>query len=61
MEANDVTHVAVLASNGARRRQIEYLDARLVGRVLVRSVRSRTRGELSTEREMVVYAVAETR
>jgi hypothetical protein len=52
---NGVTHVAVLADDEARRRQIGYLDARLLARVPVTPVRSRTRDERGSTKEMLVY------
>jgi Dolichyl-phosphate-mannose-protein mannosyltransferase len=52
---NDVTHVAVLADDEARRRQVGYLDARLLERVPVTPVRSRTRDERGPTKEMLVY------
>jgi len=52
---NRVTHVAVLADDGARRRQVAYLDARLIERVPVTPVRSRTRNERGPTKEMLVY------
>jgi hypothetical protein len=57
VEMNDVTHVAILASNTTRRRQVEHLDARLLERVPVRSVRSRTWGDLGPKQDLLVYAV----
>jgi hypothetical protein len=52
-----VTRIAILDGDIARRRQVGYLDARLVGRVSVRSVQSRTRGHFGRRHEMLVYAV----
>jgi hypothetical protein len=52
---NGVTHVAVLADDQARRRQVAYLDARLLARVPVTPVRSRTRGERGPTKELLVY------
>jgi len=52
-----VTRIAILDGDSARRRQVGYLDARLVGRVSVRSVQSRTRGHFGRRHEMLVYAV----
>jgi hypothetical protein len=52
-----ITHVAILDGDVARRRQVGYLDARLIGRVSVRSVKSRTRGHYGRRHEMLVYAV----
>ena len=52
---NGVTHVAVLADDEARRRQVAYLDARLMERVAVTPVRSRTRDERGPTKEMLVY------
>ena len=56
---NDVTHIAVIDTQSARRRQVAYLDARLLARVSVRPVRSRTRSEFGPRRTMLVYRVAE--
>jgi hypothetical protein len=50
-----VTHVAVLAEDKARRRQVGYLHARLLARVPVTPVRSRTRDERGPTKEMLVY------
>jgi hypothetical protein len=50
-----VTHVAVLADDKARRRQVGYLHARLLARVPVTPVRSRTRDERGPTKEMLVY------
>ena len=52
---NNITHVAVLDTNTARRRQIGYLQTRLLARVSVRPVRSRTRSEFGPRRKMLVY------
>jgi hypothetical protein len=52
---NRVTHVAVLADDEARRRQVGYLHARLLARVPVTPVRSRTRDERGPTKEMLVY------
>jgi len=52
-----ITHVAILDRDDARRRQVGYLHARLVGRVSVRSVKSRTRGQYGRRHEMLVYAL----
>ena len=52
-----VTHIAILDDDDARRRQVGYLNARLVGRVSVRSVQSRTRGHFGPLHDMLVYAV----
>jgi hypothetical protein len=52
-----VTRIAILDGDSARRRQVGYLDARLIGRVSVRSVQSRTRGHFGRRHEMLVYAV----
>jgi hypothetical protein len=57
VERNGTTHVAVLASDTARRRQVNFLHARLVGRVRVRPIRSRTRDERGPTKVMLVYAV----
>jgi hypothetical protein len=52
-----ITHVAILDGDVARRRQVGYLHARLLGRVSVRSVKSRTRGHYGRRHEMLVYAL----
>lgn len=52
-----VTHLAVLGRDRARLRQAHSIGAMLVAEVPVRSVRSRTRGELGPWHEMLVYAV----
>jgi hypothetical protein len=52
---NGVTHVAVLADDRARRRQVGYLHTRLLARVPVTPVRSRTRDERGPTKEMLVY------
>jgi hypothetical protein len=52
---NHVTHVAVLADDKPRRRQVGYLHARLLARVAVTPVRSRTRNERGPTKEMLVY------
>jgi hypothetical protein len=53
-----ITHIAILDGDVVRRRQVGYLKARLLGRVSVRSVKSRTRGHYGRRHEMLVYAVA---
>jgi hypothetical protein len=58
---NGVTHVAVLADDEARRRQVAYLDARLIERVPVTPVRSRTRNERGPTKEMLVYELKRRR
>jgi len=52
-----LSHVAILDNEADRRRQVTYLDARLIARVPVRSVRSRTRAEFGPPRTMLVYRV----
>ena len=54
---NGVTHVAVLADDVGRRRQVAYLDARLLERVPVTPVRSRTRDERGPTKELLVYGL----
>lgn len=61
IERNHVTHVAILAANAERRRQMEYIDSQLIARVPVRSVRSRTRGDVGPWKEMLVFAVGRER
>jgi hypothetical protein len=52
-----ITDVAILDNDVARRRQVSFLHARLIGRVPVRSVQSRTRGHFGPRHDMLVYAV----
>jgi xanthosine utilization system XapX-like protein len=52
-----ITHIAILDGDVARRRQVGYLQSRLLGRASVRSVKSRTRGHYGRRHEMLVYAV----
>jgi hypothetical protein len=52
-----VTDIAVLDGDKARRRQVGYLRAHLIGRVSVRSVQSRTRGHFGPRHLMLVYEV----
>lgn len=58
VERHGVTHLAVLERQEARRRQAEAVDGRLVARVPIRSVTSRTRSEFLTQ-TMLVYALEE--
>ncbi len=58
---NGVTHIAILDNDVARRRQVGYLDVRLLARVPVRPVRSRTRSEFGPRRLMLVYVIASRR
>jgi hypothetical protein len=53
-----ITHIAILDNDSARRRQVGYLNARLIGRVSVRSVQSRTRGHYGRRHQMLMYALA---
>jgi hypothetical protein len=53
-----ITHFAILDNDAPRLRQVGYLDPRLIGRVSVRSVKSRTRAHYGRRHEMLVYAVA---
>jgi hypothetical protein len=55
-----VTRIAILDSDKERERQVGYLNARLIARVSVRSVQSRTRGDFGPRQEMLVYAVSKT-
>jgi hypothetical protein len=55
VDENHVTHVAVLADDRARRRQVGYLHATLLARVPVTPVRSRTRDERGPTKDMLVY------
>jgi hypothetical protein len=52
-----LTHAAVFAADGARRRQLRYLGARVIGRVSVRPVTSRTLSEFGPPEPMLVYAL----
>jgi hypothetical protein len=52
-----VTHIAILDDDGDRRRQVGYLHVRLIAKVPVRSVQSRTRADFGPPHEMLVYAV----
>jgi Dolichyl-phosphate-mannose-protein mannosyltransferase len=52
-----ITHAAVLAGHEDRRRQIGYLSARLLARIPVRAVTSRTLAELGPPDEMLIYAI----
>jgi hypothetical protein len=52
-----ITHVAVLDNDSDRLRQVGYLDARLIAKVSVRSVQSRTRGDFGPRHYMLVYAI----
>jgi hypothetical protein len=54
---NGVSHVAVLAGESERLIQIGYLDARLVARVPVKSIRSRTRGDIAFREDMLIWSV----
>jgi hypothetical protein len=55
-----VTRIAILDSDKERERQVGYLNARLIARVSVRSVQSRTRGDFGPRHDMLVYAVGGT-
>jgi hypothetical protein len=55
-----VTRIAILDTDVDRKRQVGYLDARLIARVPVRSVKSRTRGEFGPRHDMLVYAIGGT-
>jgi hypothetical protein len=51
-----LTHAAVLESNrGSRARQLSYLGARLIARVPVRTIVSRTRSEAGPPDTLLVY------
>jgi dolichyl-phosphate-mannose-protein mannosyltransferase len=52
-----VTHIAILDGDTARRRQVGYLPTRLLARVPVRSVQSRTRGHFGPRHSLLVYEV----
>jgi hypothetical protein len=53
----DITYMAFLAGDAKRTRQARSIGARLVASVPVRSVRSRTRGDLGPRRLLAVYAL----
>jgi 4-amino-4-deoxy-L-arabinose transferase-like glycosyltransferase len=55
-----ITRIAILDNDEDRKRQVGYLDARLVARVSVRSVKSRTRAEFGPGHDMLVYAIGAT-
>jgi hypothetical protein len=55
-----VTRIAIRDGDKARERQMGYVNARLIARVSVRSVKSRTRGDFGPRHEMLVYAVGNT-
>lgn len=56
-----LTHAAVLESNrGSRAVQLEYLHARLIARVPVRTVVSRTQNEFGPPDTLLVYKLAAT-
>lgn len=55
-----ITNIAILDNDSARRRQVRYLRARLIGRVGVRSVQSRTRGHFGPRHQMLIYALGST-
>jgi hypothetical protein len=50
-----LTHAAVFAADRPRRRQLAYLDARLLEEVETRAVQSRTLSELGPPEEMLIY------
>jgi hypothetical protein len=52
-----ITHLAVLDNDSDRLRQIGYLETRLIAKVSVRSVQSRTRGDYGPRHYMLVYAI----
>jgi hypothetical protein len=54
----EITNVAILDNDAERRRQVGYLRTRLIARVPVRSVQSRTRGHFGPVHDMLVYSVA---
>jgi hypothetical protein len=53
----EITHAAILDNDKDRLRQIGYLDARMIAKVPVRSVRSRTRADFGPWHYMLVYAI----
>lgn len=61
VDEHGITHFALLAGDVARRRQAEAIGATIVARVPVRSIRSRTRGELGPLQTMLVYALPSAR
>jgi hypothetical protein len=56
-----VTRIAILDSDKERERQVGYLNARLIARVSVRSVQSRTRGDFGPRHDMLVYAIGSSK
>jgi hypothetical protein len=52
-----LTHALVFSGDAARRRQLGYVDASLVGRVKVHAVTSRTLSRIGPEETMDVYRV----
>jgi hypothetical protein len=57
VERYDLTHAAVFAADRARRRQLRYVGARVIARVTVRPVTSRTLSEIGPPETMLVYAL----
>jgi hypothetical protein len=55
-----LTHVAIPASLGGRSKQLTAIGARLIARVTVHSVVSRTRAERGPPETMLVYALPES-
>jgi hypothetical protein len=56
-----ITRLAILDSDKDRERQVGYLNARLIARVSVRSVQSRTRGDFGPRQDILVYAIGAKR
>ena len=52
-----LTHAALFTTDVVRRRQVRYLGARLIGRVTVHPIRSRTLAEIGPPETMLVFAL----
>ena len=57
VQASGARYAAVLARHEDRVRQLGYVDARLIARIPVRNVTSRTLGELGPPQALLVYAL----
>ncbi len=56
-----VTHAIIFESSTYRERQLSYVDARRIGRLLARPISSRTRHEVGAPRRMEVYKLPRSR
>jgi hypothetical protein len=61
VRATGATYAAVLARHQERVRQLEYVDARLIARVSVRNVTSRTLSELGPPEALLIYSLPNTK